>query len=155
VGLHNEIYLPPTTPDWQEAWRVTEGVLRLIRDECRRKRTPFAAVTLTNGIQVYPVREEKLKFLRRISAKDLYYPERRLAEFGKREGIPVLNLAAAMAEQAEERHVFFHAHHDSLGIGHWNQEGHRVAGELIASWLAGELADRSTTEEPVPTPTRR
>jgi hypothetical protein len=143
-GLRDEVHLPPTTPEWQEAWRVTEGILRLMRDECRRKQTPFAIVTLTRGIQVIPQRDKKEKFLRQLGAKDLYYAERRLSEFGKREGIAVFNLAPAMAQQAEERQVFFHAHQDSLGIGHWNDEGHRVAGELIASWLAGESGPRST-----------
>lgn len=136
-GLRDEVGLPPTSPEWKEAWRVTEAILRTMRDECRKKGTPFALVTLTRGIQVTPRREEKEKFLQRLGAKDLYYPERRLAEFGKREGIPVLNLAPPMAKQAEERQVFFHAHRDSLGIGHWNQAGHEAAGELIASWLAG------------------
>jgi hypothetical protein len=145
VGMRDEVQLPPATPDWQEAWRVTEGLLRLMRDESRRKDTPFAIVTLTRGIQVTPVRRKKKEFLRQLGAKDLYYPERRLAEFGKREGIPVLNLAPAMAKQAEDRQVYFHAHHDSLGIGHWNEAGHLAAAELIAPWLAREFADRSTT----------
>jgi hypothetical protein len=147
--LRDEVQLPPTTPEWREAWRVTEGVLRLMRDECRRKKTPFAIVTLTRGIQVTPRREKKENFLRQLGAKDLYYPERRLAEFGKRERIPVLNLAPAMAQQAEERQVYFHAHHDSLGIGHWNAAGHQAAGELIAPWLVDVLANGST-EEPEP-----
>ena len=145
VGLRDEVHLPPTTPDWQEAWRVTEGVLRLMHDECRGKGTPFAIVTLTRGIQVTPVREKKETFLRQLGAKDLYYPERRLAEFGKREGIPMLHLAPVMAAQAEERQVYFHAHQDSLGIGHWSKEGHQAAGELIAPWLAEGLAARSTS----------
>lgn len=150
VGLSDNVQLPPTTPDWQEAWRVTEGLLRLMRDECRMKHTPFAFVTLTRGIQVTPVSENKEKYIRKLGVKDLYYPDRRLAEFGKREGIPVFNLAPAMAEQAEKRHVFFHADLASktVGVGHWNREGHRVAGELIASWLAGEFPDRSTTKSP-------
>jgi hypothetical protein len=142
-GLRDEVQLPPTTPDWREAWRVTEGILRLMRDECRKEGTPFALVTLTRGIQVTPVRERKEEFLRQLGAKDLYYPERRLAEFGKREGIPVLNLAPDMAQQAEERQVYFHAYHDSLGIGHWNEAGHVAAAELIARWLAREFPDRS------------
>ena len=145
LGLNDEVLLPPSTPDWQEAWRVTEGLLRVMRDDCRKKHTPFAIVTLTRGIQVTPVRQQKEEFLRQLGAKDLYYPERRLAEFGKREGIPVLNLAPAMAQQAEERHVFFHAHQGTPGVGHWNEEGNRVVGELIASWVAGGLADPSTT----------
>jgi lysophospholipase L1-like esterase len=145
VGLRDEVQLPPTTPGWQEAWRVTEGLLGLMRDECRRKDTPFAIVTLTRGIQVTPVRQRKEEFLRQLGAKDLYYPERRLAEFGKREGIPVLNLAPDMARQAEERQVYFHVHHDSLGIGHWSEAGHQAAGELIARWLAEEFPDRSAS----------
>jgi hypothetical protein len=143
LGMRDEVQLPPTTPEWQEAWRVTEGIISLMRDECRKNDTPFAVVTLTRGIQVTPVRERKEAFLRQLGAKDLYYPERRLAEFGKREGIPVLNLAPAMAQQAEEHQVYFHAFHDSLGIGHWNEAGHVAAAELIAPWLAREFADRS------------
>jgi hypothetical protein len=77
---------------------------------------------------------------------DLYYPERRIAEFGKREGMPVLNLAPPMAAQAEQRHVYFHGADGKLGFGHWNEEGNRVAGELIAEWLAGGLAHDSTSK---------
>ena len=144
IGLGDEVHLPPATRNWEEAWRVTEGVLRLMRDECRSKHTPFAVVTLTRGIQVTPLREEKEKFLKRLGAKDVYYPERRLAEFGKREGVPVLNLAPSMAEQAVQRQVYFHAEKGILGIGHWNEAGHEAAGELIAPWLAGQLTTGST-----------
>jgi lysophospholipase L1-like esterase len=146
VGLRDEVQLPPTTPDWQEAWRVTEGLLVLMRDECRGKHTAFAILTLTRGIQVSPVPEKKQAFLRQIGAKDLYYPERRLNEFGMREGIVVFNLAPAMAKLADERHVYFHSFRDKLGTGHWNEEGHRVAGELIAPWLAGGLAEGATMQ---------
>jgi hypothetical protein len=136
VGLRAEVGLAPTTPEWQEAWRVTEGILAMMRDECRRKQTPFAIATVTRAIQVSPVRERKEEFLRQLGAKDLYYPERRLAEFGKREGVPFLALAPTMAKQAEDRQVYFHAHRGSLGAGHWNEAGHQAAGELIASWVA-------------------
>ncbi len=146
LGLRDEVQLPPATADWKEAWRVTEGLLRLMRDECRRNHTPFAVVTLTRGIQVSPLREKKEKFLHDLGAPDLYYAERRIAEFGKREGFPVFNLAPAMAVQAEERHAFFHSAGKKLGYGHWNEEGNRAAGELMASWLAGGLARDSTLE---------
>jgi hypothetical protein len=148
LGLRDEVQTPPQTPEWQEAWKVTEGVLRLMRDECRSHHRPFALVTLTRGIQVTPDREEKERFLKQLGAKDLYYPERRLSDFGGREGIPVLNLAPSMAEEAERRHVYFHAHGDSLGVGHWNVAGHLAAGERIAAWLADELAHDSTMAVP-------
>ena len=146
VGLRDEVQLPPISPDWQEAWRVTEALLTLMRDECRRNQTPFAIVTLTRGIQVSPIREKKERFLREIGTTDLYYPERRLDDLGKREGIPVFNLAPTMAKLAEERQVYFHAFGTQLGVGHWSEEGHRVAGELIAPWIAGGMADSATVQ---------
>jgi lysophospholipase L1-like esterase len=136
LGLRDEVQLPPATPEWKEAWRVTEGVLRLMGEECRARRTPLAIVTLTRGIQVTPERDKKERFLRDLGAKDLYYPERRIAELGEQEGIPVLNLAPSMAEEAAKRQVYFHAYRTTPGIGHWNVEGHRAAGERIAAWLA-------------------
>jgi hypothetical protein len=140
-GLNESIFRPPLPgSEWEEAWRVTEGVLRLIRDECRSKHTPLALVTLTTGIQVHPMREGKEKLLRRLGVKDLYYPDRRLAALGKAEEIPVLNLAPTMAKEAEERQVFFHGFDGHLGKGHWNQDGHKFAGELIGTWIAGGLA---------------
>jgi lysophospholipase L1-like esterase len=140
LGMHDEVQLPPATPEWLEAWRITAAVLRAMRDECRSHGTPFAIVTLTRGIQVSPVRAEKLRYLRTLGVEDLYYPERRLAELGREEGIPVLNLAPAMAEQAERTGAYFHAHHDTLGSGHWNEAGHQAAADLIAPWLAAEFA---------------
>jgi lysophospholipase L1-like esterase len=145
VGLRSEVHVPPTTPQWQEAWRVTEGILRLMRDECRKKNTPFLVVTLTRAIQVTPDADRKARFLRQLGTKDLFYPERRLDEFGRREGIPVLNLAPTMAQEAEQRRVYFHAAQGSQGIGHWNAAGHEAAGELIAEWLGRELSHPSAT----------
>jgi hypothetical protein len=150
VGLRDEVQLPPSTPEWKEAWRVTEGVLVLMRDECRKHDTPFGVVTLTRGIQVSPSKEKKAEFLRQLGATDMFYPERRVAELGKREDIPVLNLAPPMAKEAEERQVYFHSFDGEMGVGHWNQEGNRAAGELIAAWVATQFMDRKTMEGQAP-----
>jgi len=150
VGLRDEVQLPPSTPEWKEAWRVTEGVLVLMRDECRKHHTPFGVVTLTRGIQVSPSKEKKAEFLRQLGATDMFYPERRIAELGKREDIPVLNLAPPMAKEAEERQVYFHSFDGEMGVGHWNQEGNRAAGELIATWVATQFMDRKTMEGQAP-----
>jgi hypothetical protein len=148
LGLRDEVQLPPATDDWRKAWRVTEGVLRMMRDECRSRHTPFALVTLTRGTQVTPIRSQKESTLRQLGVTDLFYPERRLAEFGRQEGIAVLNLAPSMAIEAEQRQVYFHAFEDSLGIGHWNSAGHLAAGERIAAWLAVELAEEIKAPSP-------
>lgn len=141
-GLSKEVYLPPPPgSSWEEAWKVTEGVLQLMHEECRSKQTPLAVVALTTGIQVHPEREKREELARRLGVPDLHYPGRRLAEFGRREGIPVLDLGPPLARLAEERQVFLHGFEGSLGLGHPNENGHRVAGELIASWIAGGFPD--------------
>ena len=52
----------------------------------------------------------------------------------------MLNLAPLFQSYAEENKVFLHGFQSSgnLGRGHWNEDGHRLAGELIARWLCRE-----------------
>ncbi|HEV2802072.1 MAG TPA: SGNH/GDSL hydrolase family protein [Pyrinomonadaceae bacterium] len=142
VGIDNLIYREPDDDSWREAWRVTEGLLRLMRDEVRGRGAQFVVVTLSNGVQVHPRPEARAAFLRRVGASDIFYPDARLRTLGEREGFPVLNLAPALQQYAEERQVFLHGFGRDLGNGHWNAEGHRVAGELLAERIC-ELAGRN------------
>jgi hypothetical protein len=142
VGLRDEVQVPPKTAAWKEAWRVTEGVIRLIRDDCRNHGVPFGLITLTRGIQVTPIAADKAGFLRALGVRDLYYPDRRLAQLGEREGFPVLNLAPKMAEIATRKRVYFHAYRDRLGVGHWSEAGHAAAADLVAPWIASEIHAR-------------
>src|SRR5262249_1078653 len=45
-----------------------------------------------------------------------------------------LNLARPMQAYSESHHVYLHGFpNTTLGHGHWNQIGHQVAGQLLAS----------------------
>jgi hypothetical protein len=52
--LVNRAYYPPTSDDRKKAWRVTEGILLMIRDEARQHGVPFWLVVDSNGRQVDP-----------------------------------------------------------------------------------------------------
>jgi hypothetical protein len=135
VGLDAMIYYEPTDPAWQDAWRVTEGTITLMRDEVRSRGARFFVVTVSSGRQVNPDSTARSNRLQEAGLKDFFYAERRIKALGERENFPVLNLAPAFQSYAEQHNVFLHGFGATLGTGHWNQEGHRLAGEIISKWL--------------------
>jgi hypothetical protein len=138
MGLDDAIYREPTDQVWREAWQGTEGLLDTMRDEVAAKGARFLIVTLSNGIQVDPDPTLRTQFIEHLGVKDLFYTDYRIKELGEREGIPVLTLAPAFQQYAEEHKLQLHG---LRGRGHWNEEGHRLAGQMIARELcSGGLA---------------
>jgi lysophospholipase L1-like esterase len=135
LGIDNLVYRVPDDANWREAWRVTEGLLRLMRDEVRGRGAKFVVVTLSNGIQVHPQPAAREAFLRRVGATDIFYPDARIKSFGERENFPVITLAPELQKYAEQHQAFLHGFGRDIGNGHWNPHGHRVAGELLAQKL--------------------
>jgi hypothetical protein len=138
-GLTEMVYREPATPAWQEAWRVTEGVLLQMREEVARHGAQFLVVVLTNGAQVDPDPKRSAIFAKWLGVPDLFYPDRRVEKFCQKHGIPVLLLGPSFQEYAVRRQVYLHGFGPDLGTGHWNQDGHRLAGETIARWLCPQL----------------
>jgi hypothetical protein len=139
AGLDTMIYLEPTDPIWKEAWRVTEGLIVQLRNEVREKGADLIVVTLTNGIQVDLDPVQRSRYAKDLGAPDLLYPERRIKSLGDREGITVLTLAQPFAAYAEQHKVFLHGFKN--GGGHWNAEGHHLAGKLIAEKICSGHAN--------------
>ena len=139
-GVANMIYREPADDTWREAWRVTERLLSEMNAEVKEHGARLYVVTLSNGIQVYPDPAAREAFARRLGVADLFYAERRLRDFGEREGFPVYNLAPDLQAYADRNHVFLHGFGKQLGNGHWNEAGHALAGELIAQRLCDWLA---------------
>ncbi|MGH7813894.1 MAG: SGNH/GDSL hydrolase family protein [Candidatus Binataceae bacterium] len=141
--LGAQIYQPPETEALRNAWRVTEGEIEAIHREAAAHHAGFLAVTLSNGIQVNPNLNRRRRFAYQLGVRDLFYPDHRIAELGKRDGFSVLNLAPQMAQYADEHHVFLHGLPNSKwlpGVGHYNATGHQVAGELIGAKICAMLS---------------
>lgn len=138
-GWDSTVFAEPKTPAWIDAWRVTEGMLLLMRDEVQTKGVKFLIVTGSSGIQVYPDPAVRQSSLRTLGVENLFYPDLRIKALGEREGFAVLNLAPAMQEYADRNKVFLHGQGHSAGYGHWNQTGNQVAGELVAGKLCADI----------------
>jgi hypothetical protein len=148
IGLDEIVYREPSDPDWQEAWSVTEEVLGLMNREVRGAGSLFYVVTLTNGDQVHPDPLRRKRLAEKLGVRDLLYPDRRIKAIGDQEGFTVLNLAQPFQEFAERTGTYLHGFGASRGTGHWNEEGHRTAGRLIARALTEELLNRGLLPRP-------
>jgi len=140
--LSDLVYSEPSDLLWKEAWRVTEGLIVLTRNEVTQRGADFLVVTLTNPIQVYPDASVRKRFMQRVGLVDLFYPDRRIKTLGLREGFSVLNLAEDFQLYAEQHKVFLHGFEPNPGGGHWNKEGHRLAGKTIAERLCRDATAR-------------
>ncbi len=139
AGMFTATYLEPRDEDWKEAWKITEAVLLEMRDEVVQGGARFDVVVLSNDIQVNPDPTARKK----LGVEDIFYPDHRVERFCHDHDISVLLLAPTLQEYATQHQVFLHGFRtlfrNTLGSGHWNRNGHRLAGELMAKWLCPQL----------------
>jgi hypothetical protein len=135
AGLDDAIYSEPKTPEWNDAWKTTEGLLHAMHLEILAHKVKFLLVVLSNGIQVNPDPAVRQAYAKSLKVPNLFYADRRIALFGGREGITTLTLAETLARTAEDHHVFLHGFGAGEGSGHWNEQGHWEAGQMISTML--------------------
>src|SRR5262249_55241483 len=90
VGLDAPVYREPATPEWREAWEVTEALILAVRDEAEKQGAGFLLVTLSNSEQVKPNSQERAECMRELGVNDLTYPDDRIERFCQEHGIAML-----------------------------------------------------------------
>jgi hypothetical protein len=141
AGLDLAPLAPPATPQWQEAWRVTERLIDELNGLAKKNGAPLALMMVPYAIQVHPDPAVRESVRQKLGVEDLFYPERRLEAFGKARGIPVVALAPEMQKVSQAEKRYLHGFDKSRpGLGHWNEQGHRVAAEITAQRLCNGLA---------------
>lgn len=145
-GLSSSIYSPPGTAVRKEAWKITEGEIEMTNRLATSHGARFFAVTLANPTQDLPLPAVRARFMRRHGITNLFYPDYRIKALGERDDFPVLNLAPLLQKYADANSVYLHGFANTrLGIGHWNAQGHREAGHLIAQWMCMQLSGTLAT----------
>jgi hypothetical protein len=138
-GVDRAVFSPPTDPAWQEAWAVTEALIRQMRSEVEARGARFRLATLSAGIQVHPDLRFREEFHRRLGIDSLFYPDRRLAALAARENIPLTSLAEPLAAYAERHNAFLHGSPDTPpGTGHWNESGHALAARILIAEICAQ-----------------
>lgn len=127
----------PKDSNWKEAWQITEDLLTSMQQEVKNKEANFLLVIIADPMQVH--QDEATRKFFQVSNKidNLYYPNQRLKDIGKRHNFPVLDLAPVFQSYATKNQTCLHGFkkNGTLCGGHWNPDGHRLAAELIANQL--------------------
>ncbi|MDA0260987.1 MAG: SGNH/GDSL hydrolase family protein [Proteobacteria bacterium] len=143
ADLDSDIYRPPETEKWENAWRVTEALIHRMNFELTDMGAQLWLVLINNPAQIYPNPEIRAELAQENGLTDLSYPDRRLTGFSALLGVPVIGLAAPLRAYAERHNVLLHGSAEFAG-GHWNGRGHEIAGREIARRLCAAYG----TEKP-------
>ncbi len=146
-GKNDGVFRPPETREWAEAWAVSEELLRQTSREVKDRGKPFLVMTIPHPVRVHPDLKVRRAFARQLGVEDLDYPDRRIADLARRNGIPLLRLAPELGRLAEKTGVFFHGFDEgSYGTGHWNEKGHAHVARLLSERLRQMIEDPQTEE---------
>ena len=138
IGLDPKLYAPPEDDDWKSAWNVTERLVSAIDEHCQQNQSRLVVVTLTNPIQVHPDAAVRDKFKNDHEIDSLLYPDDRVRQYCAKNRIHLLQLARPFLQEVIDSRepVYFHGFTNTeLGVGHWNELGHRRASESLATYL--------------------
>lgn len=135
AGLDMAPLAPPRSPQWEEAWRVTERLIEETRNLAAKHGARFVLAMVPYAIQVHPDPRTRAAVQDKLEVADLFYPEKRLARLP---GVDVIALAPEMQRMAQSEQRPLHGFDKTRqGFGHWNEDGHRVGAEIIARRLCG------------------
>jgi hypothetical protein len=105
-----------------------EGIRRL----CSEHGAALAIVTLPFEAQVYALRETEPNY-------DIGLPQRYVEDYARPRGIPYLSLLPQLRSLARSAGEPLYVDGDP----HFNDHGHRIAGQYIAKWFRREVERRS------------
>lgn len=140
-GLDHQIYIEPPLPVWERAWILTEKILARLAARVRESGADLVLASFGAGIEVHPDAAVRNAFAAALGVRDLEAPARRLAAFAAREGIDHLPLVPLLRAYAEETGRCVHGFLGATPCGgHWNEEGHRVAGTALSTHICERVS---------------
>ena len=132
-GLDEQVFHAPKDAKWQEAWAITDSLVKATSEETKSHGARFVLAILSTPGSVFPDAQLRARYAASLGVRSLFYPEERLEALGKQDGFEVVALAPAMQKVADEKHEFLHGFPNTKpGFGHWNEAGHALAADLIA-----------------------
>jgi hypothetical protein len=135
-GSQLHVFAKECGPRWKKAWDVTRMVTQELKKEAENHGSRLALISIPLKEQVYPRLWRSLLShpTMRNGEWDLNKPDRILSEFLSDTQIPFLPLLPHFRKAGKKSELYCRVDKDGKD-GHWNVEGHRLAGQVICSWL--------------------
>jgi hypothetical protein len=90
-------------------------------------------------MEVHPDVSWRERLQAKYGVPDLAYPDRRIVASARQNGMHAVMLAPHMKALSAATGTYLYGFENRrLGFGHWNELGHRVAADIIASSLCSE-----------------
>ena len=125
------VFMASPPPVWQQAWSITEALLRAIDAQTRAMNARLLVALLPCKTQVL---QREASALPSGTDWDVDAPHRRLSRFCQQQGIPCIDLVAPFREAVRGGAKPFFLHDE-----HFTADGHALAARLLAE-KARELA---------------
>jgi hypothetical protein len=139
AGLEVATLAPPRDALWDAAWRVTEALIAKIGDFASRHGAATVLVAVPFAMEAHPDVAWRERLQAKYGVADLAYPDRRAVSFARQHGMHAIMLAPEMKALATATGAhLFGFENRILGLGHWNELGHRVAADIIARSLCAQ-----------------
>jgi hypothetical protein len=128
------MYVPPRSPFAVQTWRVTEGMLLMLRDEARSQGAGFLLLDFPMRMQIMADRQMQQDFMREAGIDTLDYPNQRLESFAQEHGIAYLSLRNPVADYVLQ-------HHQSVTVsaGHFNEVGHGIVADALYDYVCNRV----------------
>ena len=136
AGLDVPLLAPPRSASWDEAWRVTEALIAKAGEIASHHGAAMAVFTVPFAMEAHPEAAWRQRLQAKYGVPDFTYSERRVVAFAREKGMLGIMLGPAMQARAVASGAPLYGFENrELGFGHWNQQGHRAAAEIIAREL--------------------
>lgn len=112
---------------WDSAYTATGKLVALLDGAVKRNASAFCVMIVPDSYQIEDAESECVK------GADLRKPNRFIRETAEARGIPVFDLTDAFEREHSLTGDYMYGFGKNLGTGHWNEKGHRLAAQTIAS----------------------
>ena len=121
------------------AWKLFESILLKTSKDLNNHDSELLTLIVSRGEIVdfekdYVLKGPDYSLRENNEISNIFYPEDRLEKFGKDNNIPIISISRHMSNYNWSKKFGvskFHGFGDNLGTGHWNENGHKFAGEIV------------------------